>query len=33
MFSRLIIRASLTMCSHVAIDFLVSLDDPNSMRQ
>jgi len=33
MFSRLTILASFTMCSHLAMDFLVSLDDPSSTRQ
>jgi hypothetical protein len=33
MFSRLIILASFTMCSHVAIDFLLWSDDPNSTPQ
>jgi integrase len=30
MFSRFTILASFTMCSHVAMDFRVSLDDPSS---
>jgi hypothetical protein len=33
MFSRLIILASLTMCSHVGLDFLVSFVDTNSTPQ
>ena len=33
MLSRLTILASLTMCSQVATDFRVSLDDPNSVQQ